>query len=521
MNADYRKNPKLLRRHLVMLAFILVAAGFLRFARIGAPSLWKDEIWSIEIATGRGSLHDQLPLNTIRQDQADLTSLQGEPHWWAICAHLGGVTHPPLYFLALRWWMDLFGNGAASVRSLSAILSLAIIPVFFDLCRLLHGPRIALFAAAVMAFAIAQIDFAQDARSYSLLLFLDLCIVDQVLRIEYLGATRRRLILLIVFLTAAALTHYLCVGALLALAIYAAVRLRGRARTLTAAAFAIAAILILIVWIPLFIEQKHTLPSLAPTFLREARISEHIKLTFFRIIGLPIEFLLGESRGEAVSSGVVLTIFLFTVGLPLIRLPFRRDLLFWVLWGLGTIGFVAAMDLTRQTTLVGYLRYTILASPAVYAAIAAFDWPRRPFIRDAVAISTIAILAILAIQRAIDGVPPQEDWQTLARDLDISAGPDDLLVFYNDDPWTSPGTWYMGFKYYTPDSRRPWLILNAPANPDVLRDLQSHKLLWLIGRYPQIQGPRLLPGWIPAAAEEQTTAGAFCLMVPAYIRSTR
>ena len=57
----------------------------------------------------------------------------------------------------------------------------------------------------------------------------------------------------------------------MSLAIYAVLRLRGRARLQTLAAFAIGAIVILMVWIPLFIEQKHTLPSLAPTFLREAR----------------------------------------------------------------------------------------------------------------------------------------------------------------------------------------------------------------------------------------------------------
>ena len=273
------------------------------------------------------------------------------------------------------------------------------------------------------------------------------------------------------------------------------------------------------IWIPLFVEQKQTLPSLAPTFLREARVPEHTKMTFYRIIGLPIEYLLGESRGESLTSAVVLTIFLFTLALPVIRLIRRRDLLLWVLWAWGTIGFVAAMDLMHQTTLVGYLRYTILASPAAYALIAAFDWPRRTFLRDAIAISAIGLLAIVAIQRNIDGVAPKEDWQTLSHDLDASAAPDDLLVFYNDDPWTSPGTWYMNFKFYAPDSHRPWLILNTPADADVLRQLRPRQILWLIGRYPQLQGPDILPGWLPAAAEDKTTAGAFCPMVPTDSRS--
>lgn len=505
------------RRQLAVLAVILVVAGFLRFDRISAPSLWMDEIWSIEMAMGHGSVHDHLPANAIHSDQPDLTGLDSSAPWWSIVTHLGGVTHPPLYFVVLRGWIDLFGTSPRAIRSLSAVFSLAEIVVFFDLCRFQHGPRIALFAAAISAVAIAQIDFAQESRGYPMLICFGLCCANLLIRIEYLGPSRRRLIGLMAFLVATALTHYLSAGALMALAIYAAIRLRGRARTQSAIAFAAAAILILAAWLPLFIEQKHTLPSLAPAFLREARGADHPKMTLFRVIGLPIEFLLGESRGEALTSGLVLSIFIFTVVLPAIRLLWNRVLLLWVLWGLGTIGFVVAMDLARETTLTGYLRYTILASPAVYAFLAAFDWPPRAFIRDAVAIAAIGLLAIAAIQRNIDGVPAKEDWRTLAHDLDASAGPDDLLVFYNDDPWTSSGTWYMGFKYYNPASRRPWLILNGRANPDLLRQLQSRQVIWLIGRFPQIQGPQLLPGWAAAADEEQTTAGAFCPLVQANV----
>ena len=237
-------------------------------------------------------------------------------------------------------------------------------------------------------------------------------------------------------------------------------------------------------------------------------------MTFFRIIGMPIEYLLGESRGEVADIRRRPDNFPFhprfanrSPDSPPRSAPVDS-------LGVGTIGFVAAMDLLRQTTLVGYLRYTILASPAVYALIASFDWPRRTFIRDAIAISTIGLLAIVAIQRNIDGVPPKEDWQTLARDSTLPPPPMTFSVFYNDDPWTSPGTWYMNFKYFTPDSHRPWLILNTSATPTSCRQLRSHPILWLIGRYPQLQGPSLLPGWLPAATEEQTTAGAFCPMVP-------
>ncbi len=335
-----------------------------------------------------------------------------------------------------------------------------------------------------------------------------------VVRIERLGTTKRRLIALACCLIATALTHYLAAGALIALAIYAIIRLRGRARIQTIATFTLAAILILAVWIPMFITQNHTLPSMTPTFLQEAPGLNHPKLTLYRIIGLPTENLLGESRGEALTSKLVLGIFLFTIPLPLIRLIKRRDLLLWVLWTLGIIGFVAAMDLIRQTTLTGYMRYTILASPAIYAVIAAFDWPRRNFLRDAIAVAAIGLLAVVAIQRSIDGIPAKEDWQSLTDNINHFTAPDDLLVFYNHDPWASSGTWYMGFKYYAPDSQHPWLILKGRANAALLKQLHSRQTLWLIGLYPETRGPALLPGWRPDAVIT-TTAGGLCHMVPA------
>jgi uncharacterized membrane protein len=502
------------RRYLILLAGTLLLAAFFRFEQITRPSLWMDEIWSIEMAMGHGSVHDHLPPNLIRYDQPDLTGLAAASPWWSICTHLGGVTHPPLYFIVLRWWMDLFGTGALATRSLSVIFSLAAIFVLFDVCRLLHGPRIALFAAAISALAVGQIDFAQEARSYPMLIFFGLSCADLVVRIEFLGASRPRLIGLTLCLAATALTHYLSVGALLGLGIYALIRLRGRARLQTITAFAAGAILILAVWIPLFTVQKQTLPSLTPTFLQESPDAEHAKLTLFRIIGLPTKYFLGEARSGALASKVVLTIFLFTIPLPVIRLIRRRDLLLWVLWGLGTIGFVAAMDLPRQTTMLEYIRYTILASPAIYAVIAAFDWPGRNFLRDAVAIAAIGLLAIVAIQRSMDGVPAKEDWRTLADNLNHFAGPDDLLVFTNRDPWLTSGTWYMGYKYYAPDSHRPWLILNGRADATVLAHLRSRPCLWLIGLYPEIQGPDLLPGWRPEAVIN-TSAGGVCRMIPA------
>ena len=78
------------RRYLILLGLILLAAAFFRFDQITGPSLWMDEIWSIEMAMGHGSVHDHLPHGIIRSDQPELTSLPAAAPCWSICTHLGG-----------------------------------------------------------------------------------------------------------------------------------------------------------------------------------------------------------------------------------------------------------------------------------------------------------------------------------------------------------------------------------------------------------------------------------------------
>jgi hypothetical protein len=179
---------------------------------------------------------------------------------------------------------------------------------------------------------------------------------------------------------------------------------------------------------------------------------------------------------------------------------------------LGTIGLAGVTDLVRGSVLLVYLRYVILGSPAVYAILASINWPRRPVLADAVPLLTIVLLAVFAGQGLSGGLESKDDWRQLVGDLNRAAASDDLLVFCGNDPWISPGTWYMALNYYFPHSRRPWLVLNRPADAALLHQLRTRNSLWVIGKFPTADGPRLLPGWHPVGLEEITSAGAFCHM---------
>lgn len=77
--------------------------------------------------------------------------------------------HPPLYYVMVRLWAQVFGDSPTGVRSLSAIISLLIFPSIYWLClELFESPVVGWVAMALVAVSPLQLYFAQEARQYSL-----------------------------------------------------------------------------------------------------------------------------------------------------------------------------------------------------------------------------------------------------------------------------------------------------------------------------------------------------------------
>jgi uncharacterized membrane protein len=361
----------------------------------------------------------------------------------------------------------------------------------------------------MMALAIGQIDIAQEARSYPLLILLGMGCCDVLVRIVFFGAKFRRLILLVFMLVGMLLTHYFAAGAFAAMGIYAFIRLRGRDRRRTLAAIFAAAAIAAGAWGYQLYWQMRTLPNLDPSYVRDSR-SNHAIHVLLRIVELPLKYCCGELLAErlpliahVIAAAVVVAL--------MFRLRRRPDLLLWILWGAGIILCVAAIDLAHQSLTVQFARYTILASPALYAILAGVHWPRLKYFSDLFPLGVVASLALAAGFRAEQGVPAKQDFHRLSQIIDTYAAPNELLVFCNDSQWVSPGVWYISYKYYSPQSHHPWMTLHHAADATLLGQLRQHQALWLIGRQPEIDGPKILPGWQPDTVW-QTSAGRACLM---------
>ncbi len=122
---------------------VTLLGGALRFAMLGAKTLWLDEAFSLWMA---------------RHELSSLFS------WLIRIDH-----HPPLYYIFLHTWIGWLGDSPTALRSLSALTSTAAIPFYALGARRLAGGQAGIVAALLLAIAPFHIRYAQETRMYGLL----------------------------------------------------------------------------------------------------------------------------------------------------------------------------------------------------------------------------------------------------------------------------------------------------------------------------------------------------------------
>lgn len=129
--------------HLGLVAAVLLAVVF-SLLSIGKHSLGLDEAISLYISREWSAMWDVL--------------LKLEANMW-------------LYYLVLNFWQHL-GSSEFIVRGLSALFAVGTVPVVWALGRRMFDSRVAFVAAFLTALNLYMIEYAQEARGYTLLLLL-------------------------------------------------------------------------------------------------------------------------------------------------------------------------------------------------------------------------------------------------------------------------------------------------------------------------------------------------------------
>lgn len=133
----------------LILLLILSLGTVVRLVNLGSDSIWLDEAYSIQFA--------RLPVPQLLAETA------------------ASDVHPPLYYLLLHYWIKLFSDREAGVRLLSALFGILAILMIYLFAALLFNRATALLSALLLALSLFHIEFAQEARMYTLLALLALC----------------------------------------------------------------------------------------------------------------------------------------------------------------------------------------------------------------------------------------------------------------------------------------------------------------------------------------------------------
>ena len=116
-----------------------------------------------------------------------------------------------LYYLLLHFWLHL-GNSEFFVRTLSIVFALATIPVLYLLGRRLFDSGVGLIAAALLATNAYFVRYSQEARSYTLMLFL--CVLSSLCFLKCLEDPSRRNRIVYILINALAVYAHFFAGLL-------------------------------------------------------------------------------------------------------------------------------------------------------------------------------------------------------------------------------------------------------------------------------------------------------------------
>jgi hypothetical protein len=113
---------------------------------------------------------------------------------------------PPLYYVLLHVWMQVFGHGEVATHWLSEIFALLTIPVAYWGGASLFGRRAGAYAALLAAGVPFLTSYAQETRMYSLLALLSLIVAAGFVHV-FVYRRRRYLPVFSVSMAAALYTH--------------------------------------------------------------------------------------------------------------------------------------------------------------------------------------------------------------------------------------------------------------------------------------------------------------------------
>jgi mannosyltransferase len=429
-------------------AVVIVIAAALRLAFLGSKSFWLDE---------------------------SASSLLARADWHVFAtALLHRQTNMALYYALLRVWVH-FGVTDVWLRLLSVVFGIAAIPLLYLVAEKTCDERTARLAALLMSIHVFHIQYSQEARGYSLVMFLTL--LSCCFFLQSLTAPSRTNVAL--YICASILMVYAhTFGGLILLAQWAywlfVRKLGGRGQ------FTIAVIAICL--------------AISPLFFCVLFLSDRSQLSWMSVRSTPTlyEFIF-DLAGRGGAPLLILFAMLLFVSFHAIFLTKneahikRSSYLFLWVWLLLPPIIVAVISLRAP---ILQSRYLIICLPAFLILVAhglTSVRSRLIFAPVAVVIAALLLVAVYSYYRERMNLNESDNWRDATRYLLSHARPEDALVF----PYSAEEIPFRDYLQRSgSDSRFTFIpqetdlqLLTLPGTwtrPEVTSGAAQHERVWVV-----------------------------------------
>lgn len=391
-----------------------------------------------------------------------------------IVAHYAENQNPPLYYLVLKPWVQLFGIGPLGLRSFSLVFSMLALGVWVLLLRRYLNWQMALLGGLFFALGDVHLYFAQEGRNYAFSTFWMLCSAGLFFR----TAERTHWLPPVALGVVNALllyTHFTTGLLLLTEAAVALVLLRFRPRAFRPLLLsALLSLAIFLPWVPNFLSN---LPD-ATTDWRTPPSADVVWLTWARVLGSKPLGILGLVL--AFAGGPWLIWQLRRQGTPPAAQPFPRWLVVLFFNVLAVLPVVAIVTTAYTVSPVFNWRYVFVVSFGGYAVLAALVWQlyRMGSARWQLALAGVLLLGWLGAAVAGLHVPPrkEEDWKGAAAVLAPWLENPRVGIITSSDYIAQPFTYHYNRDWYAPGTLEDSLLAHKVFPAKTTTDLPPQAL---------------------------------------------
>ncbi|MBW4592946.1 MAG: glycosyltransferase family 39 protein [Brasilonema angustatum HA4187-MV1] len=162
--------------HYLALVGAIALGAILRFWNLDVKPLWMDEVITAIFSLGKS--YNDLPMEVVLplKRVSEIFTLQSGVSCSEIAKNIASQsTHPPLFFCGmyswLQWLSPLASEWVAKLRSPAAFFGVAEIVTIYYLNRIAFFPSAGIIAAVFMAVSPLAVYLSQEARHYTLPMF--------------------------------------------------------------------------------------------------------------------------------------------------------------------------------------------------------------------------------------------------------------------------------------------------------------------------------------------------------------